>query len=123
MNKQLLLVVEDNHPLANVLHDHLTNEGFSLLEARNGRDGLALALKKHPDLIMLDILMPVMDGISMLKQLREDEWGRSAKVLVLTNLTGPIDMTEAAKLGVSEYYTKSNIKLSELTNRIKKMVK
>ena len=55
--------------------------------AKNGEEGLRQALSGHPDVILLDIILPVMDGLTMLRKLREDEWGRAAKVIVLTALT------------------------------------
>ncbi len=70
-----ILVVEDDVPELNALRDKFTREGFSILTAKNGEEGLAIALREHPDLILLDIIMPVMDGITMLVKLREDSWG------------------------------------------------
>lgn len=70
-----ILIVEDDVPELNALRDKFTHEGFSILEAKNGEEGLATALREHPDLILLDIIMPVMDGMTMLVNLRKDPWG------------------------------------------------
>ncbi len=59
---------------------------FGLLEAKDGEEGLAIALREHPDLILLDLMMPKMDGMTMLKKVRADEWGRGVPVIILTNL-------------------------------------
>lgn len=86
--RKTILIVEDEAPLCSALRDKLSREGFSTLEARNGEDGLVIALRDHPDLILLDILMPKMDGGTMLRRMREEsEWGMVVPVIVLTNLT------------------------------------
>jgi DNA-binding response OmpR family regulator len=88
-----ILIVEDEPAQANVLKERFEEEGFSAIVARNGEEGYELALANHPDVILLDIILPVMDGLTMLKKLRGDQWGRTAKVVVLTALTAN-DLTE-----------------------------
>ena len=87
-NNKKILIVEDERSLSQALVNKLTLEGFATLIAKNGEEGLDVALREHPDMILLDIVMPVMDGMTMLKKLRrESEWGKTAKVIILTNLT------------------------------------
>lgn len=82
------MVVEDELPLRQALLDVLVFEKFIVLQARDGKEGLALALKEQPDVILLDIIMPVMDGFSMLKKLRASgEYGAKVPVVVLSNLS------------------------------------
>ena len=79
-----------------------------MFEAKNGVEGLALALKEHPDLILLDIVMPELDGMAVLSRLREDRWGKNARVLILTNLEGDAEKTvHAITNGVFEFLVKS----------------
>jgi len=117
-----VLVVEDEPSLRNALSDKFTREDFDVLEAKNGKEGLEIALKEHPDLILLDIIMPVMDGISMLKQLRnENEWGKHVPVIILTNL---INMNEAQHWNVTElepsfYLIKTDWKIEDLVTKIR----
>ena len=88
MENKKVLVVEDEAPLRNALIDVLKFKGFVVFGATNGEEGLAIALKERPDVILLDVVMPLMDGITMLKKLREDrEYGASAVVIMLTNLS------------------------------------
>ncbi len=82
-----MLVVEDEAQLRKRLVDKFVAEEFQTIEAADGGVGLTLALSERPDIIVLDILMPRIDGIAMLKKLREDEWGKSVPVVLLTNLT------------------------------------
>lgn len=117
--KKIILVVEDEIDILLVLHDRLQVEGFEMLKAKNGEEALALSLKEHPDLILLDLLMPLMDGISMLKKLREDAWGKTANVMILSNLSGEEKMKEAEALGVTDYLIKVDWKIEDIIEKIK----
>lgn len=120
--KKIILVVEDEEPLRMVLRDVLTVEGYGILEAKNGIEGLELALKEHPDLVLLDILMPKMDGLEMLKNLRADEWGRRVPVIVLTNLSDNEDIAKAVEEDVFEYFVKTDIRIDEVIERIREKI-
>lgn len=119
---KIILIVEDESSLLLVLHDRLLSEGFQILKAKNGQEALALALKEHPDLILLDLLMPVMDGITMLRKLREDAWGKNANVIVLTNLGGDEKLVEAKTLGVTDYLVKADWKIEDVVQKIKNQI-
>ena len=82
-----ILVVEDEQELREILADTLKRNDFAALEAQNGKEGLKIALAKHPDLIILDLLMPIMGGVEVLQHLRADDWGKHVPVMVLTNLS------------------------------------
>lgn len=122
MNQQskTILVVEDDRALLNVLEVKLTAEGFLAISARDGKEGLDVALKVHPDLILLDIAMPVMDGISMLKFLRKDKWGVNVPVIILTNLNEPAKMSDALTLNTYQYLVKADTSLEDIVKQIKK---
>lgn len=120
--KKIILVVEDEEPMQLVLRDVLKVEGYNVLEAKNGIEGLELALKEHPDLILLDILMPKMDGLEMLKNLRADEWGRKVPVIVLTNLSDNDDIAKAVEEDVFEYFVKTDIRIDEVIERIREKI-
>lgn len=123
MNKNIL-IIEDELPMLKALSDKFSREGFGVLEAKDGKEGLAAAFEKKPDLIILDIFMPVMDGKAMLEKLRADEWGKTVPVIILTNLN-PDDKTldELMKSGPSYYFVKSKWKLEELVGKVKKELK
>ena len=85
---QKILIIEDEESLLGVLTDEFVEQGFSVSAAADGAEGLSRALRERPDVILLDILMPVMDGVTMLEWLRkESEWGSRVPVIILTNLT------------------------------------
>jgi len=119
--EKTILVVEDELPMLKALSDKFSLEGFGVLEAKDGEEGLKAAFGKKPDLIILDIFMPVMDGKAMFEKLREDDWGKSVPVIILTNLN-PDDKTldELMKNGPSYYFVKSKWKLEELVAKVKK---
>lgn len=85
MNEQkIILVVEDSLTLRTAISDALSLAGMRVITAGNGKDGLQMAKSEHPDLILLDLMMPEMDGITMYKFLREDAWGAHVPVIMLT---------------------------------------
>lgn len=117
MNK--VLVIEDDETLRKIVSDKLRSESFEVFEAGNGIVGLELALKEHPDLILLDIIMPEMDGMTMLKKLRTDDWGKDVRVIITTNLGDDKKTEEAMKEGVYDYLVKTDWSLDDLILKVK----
>lgn len=116
-----VLVVEDDEATLNALLIELERENLVVLKAKNGVEGLATALVERPDLILLDILMPRMDGWEMLKQVREkDDWGKCVPVAVLTNLSADEDeqIRNIAALGPSFFMMKADWKLEGVVNKV-----
>ena len=118
--KKTILIIEDELPMLKALSDKFALEGFEILEAKDGAEGLEAAISKKPDLIILDIFMPVMDGKAMFEKLRQDAWGKTVPVIILTNLN-PDDKTldQLMKNGPSYYFIKSKWKLEELVAKVK----
>lgn len=124
VNKKILVIeeVEDDASLRNVLHDKFSMEGFSVLEAKDGEEGLMIALREHPDLILLDIVMPKMDGLTMMKKLRQaDEWGKRVPIILLTNLNADDDKINRAitENEPAYYLVKSDWKIDDLVEKIR----
>ncbi len=114
-----ILLVEDELPYITLLKDKLSNE-FEILVANDGKQGLEIAIKNKPDLILCDISMPIMDGMTMLKELRKDEFGARVKVIMLTNLEPTEDIIKSAVAGQpTSYVIKSDTSFSELITKIK----
>lgn len=121
--KKRILVVEDDVALRKVLCDRLTDDGFEALEGQDGEEGLAQALAHHPDLIILDIYMPKMDGITMLGKLRAaDSWGKHVSVLVLTNSTDAQTIATVTGFGSIDFLIKSEWGLEALVARIRERI-
>lgn len=117
-----ILIVEDEPMLLKVLVDRFVQEQFTVVSAMNGKEGLAIALKEHPDIILLDLVMPVMDGMTMLRELRKDAWGKIVQVLLLTNLSDPQKMSESIIRDVAGYLIKSDWKLDDLVTEVKRKI-
>lgn len=120
--KMVILVVEDEDVIRKVYADELRDGGFSVLIAKNGQDGLNLALREKPNLILLDILMPIMDGLTMMNELREKgSYGKSVPIILLTNLSASEEkiMKAVTKNEPAYYLVKSDWDLSKVVEKIK----
>ena len=102
----LILSVDDSSTIRSLLARLFRPFACELCEAANGEEGLAVAAEKRPDLILLDYNMPVLDGIAMLRRLREDPVLKRTPVIMLTAESGPESMATVARLGVRDYVTK-----------------
>lgn len=113
-----ILIVEDEPSLMAALVDKFTQEGFAVLSAKDGHDGLEVALHDHPDLILLDIILPIMDGMTMLYKLRGDPWGKGVPVILLTNLSEAERVAKSLSQGVHDYLVKSDWKLEDIVKKV-----
>lgn len=118
-----ILIVEDDLDLLGVLSKKFTSEKFVVSQAPDGKVGLEEALRNHPDIILLDILMPVMDGMTMLRELRKDSWGKNVSIILLTNLSDEKKVAEAMQHGVYDYLVKSDWNLDDIVKKVKEKLK
>ena len=118
--KNKILLIEDEEMLANMYEIKFKNEGFELEKALDGAEGLEKAKANKPDFILLDIIMPKMDGFSVLKSLKEDETTKDVPVMLLTNLGQDEDIKKGNELGAVGYLVKANITPSEVVEEVKK---
>lgn len=117
-----ILIVEDEVIINKTYTEELQDEGFLVLTATNGRDGLELALREKPDLILLDILMPIMDGLTMMDQLRaKDIYGKNVPIILLTNMSSSEEkiMSAIIKNEPAYYLVKSDWNLSGVVEKIR----
>lgn len=122
IKKSTILIVEDEISLRNALHDKFAQKGFNVLEARDGEEGLSVSLEKEPDLILLDIIMPKMDGMTVLKKLRpENKWSKNVPIILLSNLGGDDEMMmmEIENDKMTDYLVKSNWSLNDVVEKVK----
>ena len=115
-----VLVVEDDAKMRKMLVDALKGNGFDVAEAENGQEGLKVCTDFRPDLILLDVIMPVMDGITMLKKLKEEEWSKNIIVTILSNSDDLGKISDALEKGVSGYIIKSDLSIEDMIKRVKK---
>ncbi|MCX6797763.1 MAG: response regulator [Candidatus Falkowbacteria bacterium] len=119
MSKKIL-IIEDDLILAKALRASLEEEKFEVSEAHDGFEGLAAAEKNLPDLILCDISMPKMDGLTMLATMRDTAWGKNLSVIMLTNFSDEEKISVALKHSVFRYLVKSDWDLSQIIAEIKK---
>lgn len=118
METHKLVIAEDDALLLRSLNDRFKEEGFTVFPAQNGVEAVKLALENHPDVILLDIVMPIMDGMTALKRLREDPWGKTASIIILTNLSDSGKVAEAVSAGVYDFLIKIDWKLDDLVKKV-----
>ena len=121
--KAVVLLIEDERLLSKAIKRRLEKGGFEVLEAFDGGEGLAIALEKHPNLVLLDIVLPVMDGVTLLDRLREDEWGKNVPVIILSNLSDASTVEESKTKGVNSYLVKTDWKLDEVVAKVRETLK
>lgn len=119
-NKKRILVIEDEATLQKALNDVLIQEGYDVLSALDGASGLELALKEKLDLILLDIILPKMDGFEVLKKLKEK--GSQIPIIILTNLSDINDIQKALDLGATTYLVKADFHLSDVLKKVKETI-
>jgi len=114
-----ILLVEDDDALANVYLTRLQAEAFDVRRVGNGEDALAAALSYHPDLVLLDVMMPKVSGFDVLDILRNTPETANLKVIMLTALSQESDKQRAESLGVDDYLVKSQVVIADVIERIK----
>ncbi|MDB5185405.1 MAG: chemotaxis protein CheY [Candidatus Saccharibacteria bacterium] len=114
-----ILLVEDDDALASVYVQRLQAEGMDIRRVANGEEALASALSYHPDLVLLDVMMPKVSGFDVLDILRNTPETANLKIIMLTALSQESDKSRAEALGVDEYLVKSQVVIADVVDRIK----
>ncbi len=123
VNKKIVVVlVEDDKFLANIYKTKFEMEGFTIYVAEDGEAGLAAVKKKKPDIVLLDILLPKLDGFTVLEQLKKNDSTKKIPVILLTNLGQKDDVDRGQDLGAADYLIKAHFKPSETVDRVKKIL-
>lgn len=117
--KKKIVIIEDDETQAKLVTAALKESDFDVLQAFDGKEGIELVLQEHPDLIILDIILPHISGIEVLKKIREDSWGKTVPIFMFTNLEENEPLAESVESGATAYFNKSEWSMQELVNRIK----
>lgn len=120
MEGKVVLLVDDDLTLREMYDERLKAEGFEIIQATNGEEALAKAKESKPNIILLDIMMPKVNGFDVLKQLKEDEELKAIPVIILTALIQDVDRLQGQKLGAADYIVKSETMPGEVIAKIKK---
>ncbi|HEX4104011.1 MAG TPA: response regulator [Candidatus Paceibacterota bacterium] len=121
MRKPRILIVEDEPAILRLLAKVFSEEGFEVSAAEDGEKGLAAGLFGQPDIVLFDIVMPNMDGITMLTRMRRDggKWGKGVKAIVYSNLSYNETRDEAREAGVADFLVKVNVRVDEVIRRVR----
>jgi len=117
--KSKILLVEDEKMLADMYVTKFSKEGLSVMRAEDGARGLELAKKHIPDVVLLDIILPKLDGFAVLKELKNDPQLSDVHILLLTNLGQDEDVEKGKKLGADDYFIKANHTPAEIVEKVK----
>lgn len=120
---QKILIIEDDDFLRSLAVTKLEKEGFTVAMAPDGQAGLALIKSDLPDLLILDLMLPIMSGFDVLKTIKADDATKDMKVVVFSNMGDEADIKTCLDLGANDYLVKANFTLDELVEKIKTLLK
>jgi DNA-binding response OmpR family regulator len=118
MDKKIL-ILEDEPDIREAIAESLKDAGFTVFTAENGAVGYDTALAEKPDVILLDIVMPVLDGHATLKKLRQDPWGKDVQVIMLTSMDDVHNVGSAHEHKITDYLIKPHSSLAEIVNKVR----
>lgn len=117
--EKTVLIVEDEQDIREAVAEALTDANFRVLTAPDGMTGLKVALAEHPDIILLDLVMPGYDGHTVLEKLRQDPWGKKAKVIVLSSMDDVGNIANAHDSNIIDYIIKAHNSLDEIVKKVR----
>jgi len=121
--KKNILIIEDDEFFRELISKKLFSRDFSVSSAKDGEDGFKKSKETKPDLILLDLLLPLMDGYEVLLAIKDNPETQSIPVIILSNLSSKDDIDRAIKLGASDFLIKSQIDLEEIVSKIDSIIK
>jgi CheY-like chemotaxis protein len=120
---QTILVIEDDKFLRELMVRKIVSEGYNSLESETGEEGLEKIKKEKPDLVLLDIVLPGIDGIEVLKKAKENPETKAIPIVILSNLAGPEEIERGLKLGAVDYLIKAHMTPREIVEKAKVYLK
>jgi len=121
--KYTVLLVEDDEMLLQMYTEKFTKSGYTVKSATNGENALEVLKDASPNIMLLDIVMPKMDGFQLLKNLRKDKKYAKVPIIMLTNLGQVEDIRQGEKLGANDYFVKANHTPAEVVAKVKEYLK
>jgi len=113
-----ILVVEDEPILLRALNVELLSQGFEVISAKDGETAIKLVNEENPRLVLLDLIMPKLNGFEVLKEIKRNDKTKSIPVIILSNLGQEKDMQQVFELGAEDYFVKASTDLGELSKKI-----
>ncbi len=118
-----ILIIEDDEFLRGLINKKLTAEGFNMISAIDGEEGIKKAKEEKLDLILLDMVLPNVDGFDVLSKIKEDPVASSIPVIILSNLSRKEDIDRGVKLGAIDYIIKAQFTPEEIIDKVKNILK
>lgn len=121
-HKKKIVLVEDEAILIKLLEDKLVSEGYQIVTARDGAEGLEKIKEEKPDLVLLDIIMPKMGGFEVMEELNKDEILAKTPVIIVSNSGQPFELERAKKMGVKDWLIKTEFDPKEVVEKVKNLI-
>lgn len=121
--KKKILIIEDDNMISSMYRAKFESDGYDIILAKDGANGLELAKKKMPDIILLDVILPQVDGFSVLQELKKDSKTKNIPVMMLTNLGTEEDKAKGEMYGVADYLVKAKFTPGQVSERVSKILK
>lgn len=122
MNKKVILLIEDDAVLGEIMKKRIEEDGYRCFWEHDGKDGIAKLLETRPDLILLDIVMPNMNGYEVLERINADKTLFAIPVVVISNSGQPVEIEKILKLGVKDYIVKAHFSPEEVLEKVKNLI-
>lgn len=119
MTKPSILIADDDTNIREMYSIAFTQAGITVIQAANGQECVDLALKHHPEAILVDIMMPILNGHEAIAKIRLDSWGAKANVVYLTNMSDAENVFHAVEHGTDSYIVKANTSVKEVVNKVR----
>lgn len=123
MDTQKIALIEDDKILSGALYEGLKQEGFEVLRAFDGEEGLALVEREKPSLVLLNILLPKMDGLAVARKIKSNPATKDIHIIILTQLDRLDPIVDAVESGIYDYYVKSDFSVEKIVEIVKNKVK
>ena len=117
-----ILIIEDEKIICDLLERKLTREGYSVVIATNGIDGLIKMREDRPDIVLLDIIMPKMGGFEVMEEMNKDETLKDIPVIVVSNSGQPVEIDRIKKMGAKDWLIKTEFDPQEVLDKVKKQI-
>jgi DNA-binding response OmpR family regulator len=117
-----ILFIEDDPLINKIYSTRLKTDGHEVFTAENGEEGLKIAMDNNPDIVILDVMMPRVDGFEVLEKLREDERFKLKPIIMYSNLNNEEEIKRAKQMGVTEFVIKANLSPTQMVEKIKQYI-
>ena len=118
--RKKVLIIEDDDHISKVYEIKLGKENIDIVIARDGEEGINMVASEKPDIVLLDLMIPIKDGFIVLEEVKKTPFGKNVPIVVISNLGQQGDIEKAMKLGAADYLIKVNLSIQEVIDKVKK---